>query len=132
MRQELKNLLSNAVGQKPSSVAIDIGAALDLTFRLMLMTACRSQNAYIFWQLCKYSVRSGKSRKASGSLLNVSSISLETPTHLHIPRNAYAPSSEFETKRLTPAHQYPVLCSLSVMHSMHSGNSSLQMHYQTR
>jgi hypothetical protein len=46
VRQELKILLSNAAGQKPSSVAIDIDAALDLTVRLMFMTACRSQNAY--------------------------------------------------------------------------------------
>jgi hypothetical protein len=45
-RQELKDILSNAASQNTPSAAIDIDAALDLTVRLIFMTACRSQNAY--------------------------------------------------------------------------------------
>jgi hypothetical protein len=45
-RQEIKNLFLIRASQNTSSVAIDVDAALDLTVRLMFMTACRSQNAY--------------------------------------------------------------------------------------
>jgi hypothetical protein len=45
-RHELKSLFLSKASQHNSSVTIDIDAALDLTVRLMFMTACRSQNAH--------------------------------------------------------------------------------------
>jgi hypothetical protein len=47
-RQELRSHFQSVGSHKISSAATDMDAALDLTVRLMFMTACRSQNAYNF------------------------------------------------------------------------------------
>ena len=43
-REELKSILSSTASQNSSLVTIDVDTAIDLTVRLMFMTACRSQN----------------------------------------------------------------------------------------